>query len=328
MLFFHTNPPPYSSPTIDDWQRPPAKIVATIDLMSLVSNPPKKMLVNYSSSSSSDDESNEPCLKKVKTRGKPLLNNLPDPTSTKPAKVLPPPPLPPGFHDIYTVGPKTIQNHALHGGRTRAVAHVEGSWPAHVSLEWFPDTAQAAVLSALVERVRRRHCHIFNHPNGQGLPGLGVIAVDTRTKMKRKKQKPLLLTARKPDINISNMQLESLVRLGVGARLPLHVSLSDTMMVPGPEKEAYRTALRTAVQTVFHEIGIDSSSKKKQEGTITIELDTTRAMVFANEANTRGFVALAVVNPEGLIQVSLPKKKIKPSPTKALPKGVKKKRRL
>ena len=45
---------------------------------------------------------------------------------------------------------------------------------------------------------------------------------------------------------------------------------------------------------------------RNQPGTITIELDTTRAMVFANEANTRGFVALAVVNPDGLLQVSLP----------------------
>jgi len=259
------------------------------------------MLVNYSSSS--DSESNEPCLKKVKTRGKPIVSNSPDPSSTKPAKVVLPPPLPSGFHDIYTVGPKAVKNHALHGGKTRAVAHVEGSWPAHVSLEWFPDTAQAVVLSTLVDCVRR-HCYIFNHTNGQGPPGLEHIAADTRTKMKRK-QTPLLPGAGKAGIK-SSTQLESLVRSDVGARLPLHVSLSDTMMVPGPEREAYRTALRAAVQTVFHETTTDSSGKRNLPGTITIELDTTRAMVFANEANTRGFVALAVVNPDGLLQVSLP----------------------
>ena len=63
------------------------------------------------------------------------------------------PPLPAQFHDLYASNVRTTTHDdpALHGGRKRIKPHVEGNWPTHIYIEWWPRSRDLETLSKLIK---------------------------------------------------------------------------------------------------------------------------------------------------------------------------------
>ncbi|KAF1932117.1 uncharacterized protein M421DRAFT_284824 [Didymella exigua CBS 183.55] len=170
-------------------------------------------LVQYPDSDSGNEDAlsaqkPKPVLKRK--RSEPSNNNLP--------------PLPAAFHDLYSTNARvsTSDNPSLHGGRKRAVPHVEGNWPSHVYLEWVPVQAESDSLHSLIQTIK-----------------------DALKQANLKRAKPLPV----PDI-IPSLQSE------LGAPLPLHVSLSRTLQIKTDDRKSFlgtlNTSLRRAAVQAFH----------------------------------------------------------------------------
>ncbi|KAF2869494.1 U6 snRNA phosphodiesterase Usb1, partial [Massariosphaeria phaeospora] len=121
------------------------------------------------------------------------------------------PPLPAAFHDLYSTNARlsTSDDPSLHGGRKRAIPHVEGNWPSHVYLEWIPSQAESDHLHRLIEHIR--------------------VSIALANKSR---DKPV------PDITPS-------LQSPLGAPLPLHVSLSRTLQIKTEDREHFLTTLNT-----------------------------------------------------------------------------------
>ncbi|OJJ46088.1 hypothetical protein ASPZODRAFT_25980 [Penicilliopsis zonata CBS 506.65] len=65
------------------------------------------------------------------------------------------PPLPAAFHDLYASSTRVSirDDPNLHGGRKRAIPHVEGNWPTHIYLEWYPSKNDFIKLDQVVTRL-------------------------------------------------------------------------------------------------------------------------------------------------------------------------------
>ncbi|PGH16373.1 hypothetical protein AJ80_05223 [Polytolypa hystricis UAMH7299] len=64
------------------------------------------------------------------------------------------PPLPAEFRDLYATSSRiSVQDDpGLHDGRKRVIPHVVGNWPTHIYLEWYPTTAELALLADVVSK--------------------------------------------------------------------------------------------------------------------------------------------------------------------------------
>ncbi|KAF2281195.1 uncharacterized protein EI97DRAFT_367191 [Westerdykella ornata] len=126
------------------------------------------------------------------------------------------PPLPASFHDLYSANARTstTDDPSLHGGRKRAIPHIEGNWPSHVYLEWIPSQTESEQLHQLIETVKE--------------------AIE---KLNKERIKPLPI----PDITPS-------LRSPLGASLPLHISLSRTLHIKTDDREAFLETLRGRIR--------------------------------------------------------------------------------
>ncbi|KAF9735967.1 hypothetical protein PMIN06_002510 [Paraphaeosphaeria minitans] len=121
------------------------------------------------------------------------------------------PPLPPTFHDLYSTNTRvsTTDDPSLHGGRKRAVPHVQGNWPSHVYLEWLPSQAEFHRLDSLIDHVRK-----------------AIKGANGRMK------KPLSV----PEIHPSLLS-------DLGTPIPLHVSLSRTLQIKTDDRDRFLETL-------------------------------------------------------------------------------------
>lgn len=161
------------------------------------------------------------------------------------------PPLPSSFYDLYTSKPASQLDSASetdHLGKVRALPHIDGQWPTHVYLEWKPD-------------VSWRRLELLNGAVARALESTG-------------------------DAQHKKTAYHSLVKSDVGVRLPLHVSLSDTLMPSTESKQQVTDSISEAL----------AASLKERGGPVRIDVSKTKLQVVLNRQKTRAFVVLAVVD--------------------------------
>lgn len=103
-------------------------------------------LVDYASSSEDEDNVSDDVVSVSKMQPSNALKRKKEAEQELP-------PLPAKFHDLYAsnVRTTTYDDPSLHGGRKRIKPHVEGNWPTHVYVEWWPRSRDIDTLSKLIK---------------------------------------------------------------------------------------------------------------------------------------------------------------------------------
>ncbi|KAJ5875147.1 uncharacterized protein N7473_012494 [Penicillium subrubescens] len=165
-------------------------------------------LVQYSDSESDADQPASPPAKKPRYEAKaPTTGSL----------VLPP--LPPAFHDLYASSTRVSvkDDPSLHGGRKRVIPHVEGNWPTHVYVEWYPAKNELALLAELIARAQ---CPVdLSDDIDSDVAG-----------------------------SASTPRLHSLLHSDLGAQLPLHISLSAPVVLRTEQRASFTEALTKGIR--------------------------------------------------------------------------------
>ncbi|EED16220.1 conserved hypothetical protein [Talaromyces stipitatus ATCC 10500] len=71
------------------------------------------------------------------------------------------PELPTAFHDLYasSIRVSVRDDPNLHGGRKRVIPHVEGNWPTHIYLEWYPRKDELIILEDILKKCETELAH-------------------------------------------------------------------------------------------------------------------------------------------------------------------------
>ncbi|KAF1997668.1 hypothetical protein P154DRAFT_440761 [Amniculicola lignicola CBS 123094] len=171
-------------------------------------------LVEYSDSGDDEDKTADAPAQRLAAQADAPTKRKREADSQEGASGLPP--LPASFFDVYTTNPRvgTTDNPSLHGGRRRAVPHVEGNWPSHVYLEWIPLQTEADELTNLINAVRS--------------------AVEDANKGLRAK--------------LPVPKIVSSLRSEFDAPLPLHISLSRTLQIRTDDRDNFLETLNNCLQ--------------------------------------------------------------------------------
>ncbi|OBT89424.1 hypothetical protein VE02_02059 [Pseudogymnoascus sp. 03VT05] len=121
------------------------------------------------------------------------------------------PPLPSRFLDLYASNARASAHDdpSLHGGRKRTTPHIQGNWPTHLYIEWYPNPAEHELLTSLVDSFRCKSRY------GSEYEG--------------------------------DLDVQSLLTSDLGSPLPLHISLSRPIGFSTATKDAFLSSIQTAI---------------------------------------------------------------------------------
>ncbi|KAK6541164.1 poly(U)-specific 3'-to-5' RNA exonuclease [Orbilia ellipsospora] len=171
---------------------------------------PSLGLVDYSDS---DDDQASSASRDVKEElPSPSITQTQAPNSGSSSSL---PPLPSKFHDLYATAPRLTKEDdpSAHGGRQRAIPHVEGNWPTHIYFEWHLNAIEITRCESLLDAAR------------------GVI---TKYEQFHKDE--------------GAFKLESFLYSDLKTQLPLHISMSRPIVLRTEERDGFMMSLERGVE--------------------------------------------------------------------------------
>lgn len=186
------------------------------------------------------------------------------------------PPLPASFHNLYASSTRvSVQdNPSLHGGRTRVIPHVEGNWPTHLYLE--------CECRALVSFYSYRELTLTGYPGKDELSLLADV---------------ISQSGNVPDEKAP--VVHSLLHSDLGAQLPLHISLSRSVILRTEQRALFTEALQKAIHDshVLSYVANLRISSPSSNARTRFSVQPNTLYWSSNYEKTRWFLVLGVQRP-------------------------------